>query len=124
AAWLFALLIPIIVFYFLKLRRNRVEISSLALWRQVINDQRVNAPFQRFKRNFLLFLQLLLLCLIVLAAMQPYMAGDARQLQYLPILVDTSASMGALDASGKSRLDLAKEEIGRIVDGLMPGQQL
>lgn len=124
AAWLFSLLIPVIVFYFLKMRRTRLEISSLALWRQVINDQRVNAPFQRFKRNILLFLQLLLLSLVALAAMQPYFAGDAERQQYLPILIDCSASMGAVDADGKTRLDLVKKEVSEIIEGLLPGQQL
>lgn len=124
AAWLFALLVPIVIFYFLKLRRSRLEISSLALWRQVINDQRVNAPFQKFKRNLLLLLQLLLLCAIALAAMQPYLAGDARDLNFLPVLIDCSASMGAVDQSGRSRLDLVKDEISEIIDGLLPNQQL
>lgn len=32
-AWWFLLLIPLIIFYFLKLRRPRMEIPSLALWR-------------------------------------------------------------------------------------------
>lgn len=124
AAWLFALMVPVVIFYFLKLRRARVEISSLALWQQVINDQRVNAPFQKFKRNFLLLLQLLLLFLVALAAMQPYWKGDAERLTYLPILIDVSASMGATDAKGTSRLDEAKAEIRKIIDGLLPDQKL
>lgn len=123
-AWLLALSIPIIIFYFLKLRRTRVEISSLALWQQVINDQRVNAPFQKFKRNLLLLLQLLLLAMIAIAAMQPFWGGDAERLTYLPILIDCSASMGAVDDKGLSRLDVAKAEIGAIVDDLLPDQQL
>lgn len=123
-AALFALTIPVIIFYFLKLRRTRVEISSLALWQQVINDQRVNAPFQKFKRNLLLLLQLLLLCLVALAAMQPYLKGDAERLTYLPILIDISASMGGTDSEGVSRLDLAKDEVKEIVDGLLPDQKI
>src|ERR1700754_2559559 len=71
SAWLLLLTIPVVVFYFLKLRRPRQVIPSLVLWRQVLADQRVNSPFQRFKRNILLLLQLLLLALLVLAAMQP-----------------------------------------------------
>lgn len=123
-AALFALIIPVIIFYFLKLRRTRVEISSLALWQQVINDQRVNAPFQKFKRNLLLLLQLLMLCLIALAAMQPYFRGNAEQLTYLPILIDVSASMSGTDAEGKTRLELAKAEVNEIVEGLLPDQKL
>lgn len=124
-AALFGLLVPVIVFYFLKLKRPRMEIPSLALWRQVISDQRVNAPFQRFKRNLLLLLQILLLCLLVLAAMQPYWKGDLHGARFLPILVDNSASMAAIDEkTGKTRLDLAKVEIQKIIDGLLPGDQL
>ncbi|HVJ84049.1 MAG TPA: BatA and WFA domain-containing protein [Caulifigura sp.] len=125
AAALFGLLVPLIIFYFLKLKRPRLELPSLALWRQVISDQRVNSPFQRFRRNLLLLLQILLLCLLVLAAMQPYWRGDLADAQYLPILIDNSASMGAIDqATGKTRLDLAKQEVRRIVDGLLKGQQI
>ena len=50
-AWLFALLAPLVAFYFLKLKRPKLEIPSLVLWRQALTDQRVNSPFQRFKRN-------------------------------------------------------------------------
>ncbi|MBL8850378.1 MAG: VWA domain-containing protein [Planctomycetaceae bacterium] len=123
-AWLFLLLIPLIIFYFLKLRRPQLQIASLALWQQVISDQRVNSPFQKFKRNLLLLLQILLLSLIALAAMQPFLKGDAENSQYLPIMIDTSASMAAVDEAGQSRLDLAKEQVREIIEGLLPGQQL
>lgn len=124
-AWLFLLLIPLIIFYFLKLKRPRLELPSLALWRSVMNDQRVNSPFQKFKRNLLLLLQLLLLICLCLAAMQPYWPSGADQAAYLPILIDTSASMGALDAAGgTTRLDAAKEEVRKLIDNLLPEQRL
>lgn len=124
-AWWFLLLIPLIIFYFLKLRRPRVDIPSLALWRQVISDQRVNSPFQKFKRNLLLLFQILLLCCLVLGAMQPYWSSGAQRAQYLPVLIDTSASMAALDVQGgKSRLDEAKEKVGKLIDDLLPDQRL
>src|SRR5436190_4711170 len=100
SAWLFALLAPLIIFYFLKLKRPRQTIPSLVLWRQVLSDQRVNSPFQRFKRNILLLLQILLLVLLILAAMQPLLRREARTAARLPVLVDVSASMGALDKDG------------------------
>lgn len=124
-AWWFLLLVPLILFYFLKLRRPRLEIPSLALWRQVISDQRVNSPFQKFKRNLLLLLQILLLCALVLGSMQPYLSSGAQRVQNLPILIDTSASMAALDApGGGSRLDEAKERVRKLIDDLLPDQQL
>lgn len=125
AAWLFLLLLPLIAFYFLKLKRPRVIIPSLVLWRQVLNDQRVNAPFQRFRRNLLLLVQILLLVVLVLAAMQPFLPGDRDRAQRLPVLIDTSASMGAVDRPGGiTRLDAAKERIGAMIDNLLPDQQM
>ncbi|MBI3862651.1 MAG: VWA domain-containing protein [Planctomycetia bacterium] len=123
-AWLFFLLVPLIIFYFLKLKRPRLEIPSLALWRSVLNDQRVNSPFQRFKRNILLLLQILLLVCLVVAAMQPFFPSGADRARYLPVMIDTSASMAAVDADGKSRLDEAKEEVRRLIDNLLPDQRL
>lgn len=125
SAWLFALLVPLIVFYFLKLKRPRQIIPSLVLWRQVLSDQRVNSPFQKFKRNLLLLLQLLLLTLLVLAAMQPLLRRNAQRSARLPILVDVSASMGALDKSGgRSRLDEAKQRLRERIGGLPADQEL
>src|SRR5215210_4200252 len=88
SAWLLLLLVPLVAFYFLKLKRPRQVIPSLVLWRQVLDDQRVNSPFQRFKRNLLLLLQLLLLALLILAAMQPLLRRAAGGSQRLPVLID------------------------------------
>jgi hypothetical protein len=124
AAWLFFLIPPLVLFYFLKLRRPRLQVTSLVLWRKVINDNRVNSPFQRFRRNILLLLQLMLLILLILAAMQPFIRSSDEQAQRLPILVDVSASMAATDAAGKSRLDLVREKLRERVDNLMGDQQI
>ncbi len=125
AAWLFFLLAPLILFYFLKLKRPRLEIPSLVLWRRVLEDRRVNSPFQRFKRNILLFIQIALLTVLVLAAMQPFFRRRPSRTHRLPVLIDCSASMGALDAEGKkSRLDEARKKAGKLIQDLLPDQQL
>lgn len=123
-AWLLLLLLPLVILYFLKLKRPRMEISSLALWQQVINDQRVNSPFQKFKRNFLLLLQMLLLLALVLAAMQPFVRSGGERAEFVPVLLDCSASMAATDEAGVSRLDVAKNRIGKLIDDLLPDQRL
>jgi Ca-activated chloride channel homolog len=125
SAWLALLLLPLVIVYFLKLRRPRQHVSSLVLWYQVMNDQRVNSPFQKFKRNFLLLLQLLALACLVLAAMQPFLPRAAVRAQYQPILIDCSASMGALDApGGERRLDVAKKQVQTLIDNLLPDQKV
>ncbi|MEZ6049093.1 MAG: VWA domain-containing protein [Planctomycetaceae bacterium] len=124
-SWLFLLLIPLILFYFLKLKRPQQRVSSLVLWQQVLDDQRVNSPFQRFKRNLLLLFQLLLLTLLILAAIQPFLTGGAEQARYLPIVIDTSASMGAVDEqTGESRLDVARQQIEKMIESLTSDQQM
>jgi hypothetical protein len=123
AAWLFLLLVPLIAFYFLKLKRPRHTIPSLVLWRQVLADQRVNSPFQKFKRHLLLLLQILLLVLLVLAAMQPFLRRESSRAERLPVLVDVSASMAAT-ADGTSRLDAAKQRVRELIDALPPDQEL
>ncbi|NQV28075.1 MAG: BatA domain-containing protein [Rhodopirellula sp.] len=124
-AWWLLLLIPLLVFYFLKLKRPHVEISSLVLWQSVVNDQRVNSPFQKFRRNILLWLQVAILILLVAAAMQPFVRGSAEQAAYQPVLIDCSASMAAMDsATGKTRLEIAKERVTELIDNLNSGQQI
>ena len=125
SAWLATLLVPLVAFYFLKLKRPRHDVSSLVLWRQVIADQRVNSPFQKFKRNLLLLLQILLLALLVLAAMQPLLRSGTTRAERLPVLIDVSASMAGLDkAGGVSRLDAAKAKVRELIANLPSDQQL
>lgn len=124
-AWFFLALIPLIILYFLKLKRPRMEIPSLVLWQSVVNDQRVNSPFQRFRRNLLLLLQLLMLCLLVLALMQPFLRADAETADYLPIVIDCSASMSATDeATGRTRLELVKDIVQEQIDNLSGDQRI
>ena len=124
-AWFFLALIPLIILYFLKLRRPKMEVPSLVLWQSVVNDQRVNSPFQKFRRNLLLLLQILLLCLLVLALMQPFLSADAEVAQYMPVLIDCSASMAATDEiTGKSRLELVKDQVREQIEGLSGDQKM
>ena len=117
--WFFLSLIPLVVLYFLKLKRPRMEIPSLALWQSVVNDQRVNSPFQKFRRNLLLLLQLILLCLIILALMQPFISAGPETAEYLPVLIDCSASMSStVKGSDQTRLDLAKEQTRAMIENL------
>ena len=102
SAWLFLLLVPLVAFYFLKLKRPRQVVPSLVLWRQVLADQRVNCPFQRFKRNILLLLQVLLLLLLVLAAMQPILRRAISGATRLPVLIPVLGERGGAGPCGRA----------------------
>ena len=118
--WLILAAIPplIVLLYFLKLKRQPLEVPSTYLWQRTIEDLHVNSLWQRLRQNILLFLQLLLILLIMLACLRP--SWRDRQLlgNRFIFLVDVSASMRATDADG-SRLAEAKRRIQQLIDNEM-----
>lgn len=117
-----AVLVPsLIILYFLKLRRRDVEVSTTLLWKKSIQDLQANAPFQKLRRNLLLFLQLLALAAGLLAVAQPQWRAAGAPPARSVIIIDRSASMSAMDAKDDdgrtiSRLDRAKAEARAFVD--------
>lgn len=123
-AFVWAILIPLIVLlYFLKLKRREIPISSTFLWKKSVMDLRVNAPFQRLRKNLLLFLQILILAAFILALAQPFLDVRGFQRQSLIVLLDRSASMSAADGSG-SRLKRAQEAAQALVGDLSSGDEM
>src|SRR5580765_5368902 len=107
----------IVLMYILKLKRKDVVVSSTFLWRQVIRDVQANAPFQKLRKNLLLFLQLLAAALLVLAITRPFWRGKGIGGRSVVIVVDTSASMGATDVK-TNRLEMAKRAALHIANGM------
>lgn len=112
------LLIPVIAMYLLKRRREEVLVSSVYLWERVVQDIEANAPWQRLRRNLLLLLQLLFLLLAVFGLAQPFLKRAGAAGQSLIIVLDSSISMGARDMPQGTRLDAARAEALRLMEGL------
>src|SRR3954470_3682852 len=116
----------LIILYFLKLRRRDLEISTTLLWKKAIQDLQANAPFQKLRRNLLLFLQLLVLAGIIAALGQPHFKGQDVTGTRQVILIDRSGSMASLDEDdgrgGKmSRLEAGKKQAVALVESLREG---
>ncbi len=116
--------IPVVILlYLLKLRRTEVIISSTMLWLRSLEDMSANAPFQKLKRNLLLFLQILALLLAVAALSRPYLESEGAPGSRACILIDRSASMSAAEENG-TRLEMAKAMATDVVNRAVKGDKL
>jgi hypothetical protein len=117
-------LIPIVILlYLLKLRRTEVVISSTMLWTKSLQDLTANAPFQRLRKNLLLFLQLLILVLLAIALARPFVKAEGSRGSNLCVIIDRSASMQTVEG-GTARMQTAKEAALRLVDDLRGGDKM
>ncbi|MBU0617551.1 MAG: BatA and WFA domain-containing protein [Planctomycetes bacterium] len=118
AFWVAAIVVPaLLILYFLKLRRRQEIVPSTLLWRRAVQDLQVNAPFQKLRKNLLLFLQLLILALGVFALARPMIETSVSDEHSVVLLIDRSASMNTLEGD-KTRFEMAKEYAVRHVETL------
>lgn len=112
----------IIALYFLKLRRQPLEVPSTFLWKRSIEDLSVNSLWQRLRRNLLLLLQLLVVAGLMAAVLRPSFQSTSLMGGRYIFLVDTSASMSATDVV-PNRLAIAKRRIGQLIDEMASGDK-
>ena len=108
----------IIFFYLLKLKRKRRVVPSVFLWQRAMEEIEANAPFRKLRRNLLLLLQLLALVALVLALARPLVSTRALAAGSSIIVIDSTASMGARDEGGNTRLSRAKELAREMIESL------
>ncbi|MET0792746.1 MAG: VWA domain-containing protein [Polyangiaceae bacterium] len=121
--WLLGLLGPLVLLYVLKVRRQRVTVSSTWLWAAAARDIAAKSPFKRLQAQVPLLLELGALSLLGVALARPasragHIAGD-----HIAIVVDTSASMAALEPDGRTRLAHARDAALAVIRALSPGAQ-
>src|SRR5690242_2774974 len=112
---LLAVIPAIVLLYFLKLKRQPLQVPSTFLWRKSIEDLHVNSLFQWLRRNLLLFLQILAVLGLLFALMGFRFHGNTTRGKHYILIIDNSASMAATDVL-PSRLDWAKEQALREID--------
>lgn len=111
--------VGILALYFLRLRRQPMVVPSTLLWRKSIEDLRVNAFWQRLRKNTLLALQMLVAGVALLALARP--TGQvSRSGEPFIVMLDQSASMSATDGGDGTRLSAAKRIAHALVDQLRP----
>lgn len=107
----------ILLLYILKQKREKVAVSSLLLWKQVLADMQAKTPWQKLRKNLLLFLQILTALLIVLALSGLAAKSSNHAGESFIIAVDASLSMSSTDVK-PTRIEAAKEEALQYCDAL------
>ena len=121
AFWWSLLLLPLIAFYFLKVRPEKHSTALLFLWDKVFRERKSSALFKRFRNWLSLLLMLLAFCAVIFAMAQPYFSGKESQRNFI-LIIDNSASMGTRDGK-TSRLEQARDKAAEIVRNLLPSQR-
>ena len=114
---------PLVLLYFLKVRRRERRVSSLMLWGAELRDREASAFFQRLQRDPLLILQLLALLALALALARPVVTVTGEGARKVVVVLDTSASMKARDVS-PSRFEAARSEAAAVVRRLGEGAEI
>jgi Ca-activated chloride channel homolog len=115
AFWFLLVIPPVIILYFMKIRRKEFKTTASFLWDRVMREARVDSFFQKLKLNLLLVLQLLFILLLISALVRPYLRAEGQLSARNIIILDISASMKTREGN-RNRFDIAREKIMKILD--------
>ena len=108
---LLAVFIPgIILLYLLKQKVVNQKISALNLWREAYENIQASTPWEKFRNNILMYMQIAALLLLITALMSPYIKGRGSEYSNVLVLIDNSASMSGIYSGEETKLDVAKEQ--------------
>jgi uncharacterized membrane protein len=120
---LLGLALPLVLLYFLKVRRRERRVPSLLLWDPSLRDREASAFFQRLQRDPLLILQILALLALALALARPAVTVTGDGARKVVVVLDTSASMKGRDVS-PSRFEAARSAAAALVRRLSEGAEV
>jgi hypothetical protein len=107
--------------YLLKLRRRRVTVPFSPIWARVMASKETRTLWNRLKRLLSLLVQIFFLALIITALADPKPEEERLEGRNVVLLVDTSASMAAIDVSGGvDRLDIGRQRAREVLGTLGP----
>ena len=121
--WPLALLvlIPIIIImYLLKQKAVDHPFSSLFLWKEMYKNMQANTPWEKLKKNLLMYLQIATVLILIFALMSPYIKSETTSAGHVVLVLDTSGSMNTKYDDGHTRMEVAVSEAIDYVDKL-PG---
>ncbi|HYB71037.1 MAG TPA: BatA and WFA domain-containing protein, partial [Candidatus Bathyarchaeia archaeon] len=114
ALLLATLSVPLLLLYFLKVRRRPMPVSSLMLWEPALRDREASTFFQRLQRDPLLILQILALLALTVALARPTVSVMGQGAKRVAIVLDSSASMKATDVSPSRFVQAQRAALGLV----------
>ena len=112
---------PVIMLYILKRKYKEEVISSSLLWKEVYKNTRANTPWEKFKKNIMLLLQIIIILSVILALMTPFISIGGKSYKNVIMVIDNTASMNTIYDDSNSRLEqgkaLAKEYLNSTKEG-------
>ncbi len=119
------MLVPLVVLYLLKQKRQEHRVPASFLWQHALLDLRASSLFQRLRTPLLFFLQAAAVALCGLAAAGASLDLDVGSVpRRIILVVDRSRSMQAQDEDERTRMDVARDLCRDAVDGLRGADEL
>ncbi|NCC16495.1 MAG: VWA domain-containing protein [Clostridia bacterium] len=113
------LAVPIIILmYLLKQKYKETKVPSLYLWKKAVPESKAQEPWQKLRKNILMFLQIAAAVVLAFALGSPYIMGKSQVVDYV-LALDCSVSMQATDVA-ESRFSAAKKDMLRLVEEAAP----
>lgn len=118
----FALIIPaIVLLYLLKQKVEERVVPSTLMWRRTLKNWEAVKPWEKLKRNLLLFLQLLAAVLLVLALLRLAVPTEGLTDQHTIVVIENAASMQGQEGE-MTRLEKAIHAASELVEKRSGGQ--
>src|SRR5262245_37971237 len=80
----------IVALYFVRLRRRRVLMSSLLLWRKILEERQARSIFEKLRNPLSLLLALAIGLLLAMAIARPEIEALTGKRRRVTIVLDTS----------------------------------
>ncbi|OZU90183.1 hypothetical protein CIL03_03300 [Virgibacillus indicus] len=110
-------LLGVILFYLFRKQYDKQVVPSTFFWQQVMRERQATKWWRKLQQHLLLYLQLMILALLMLALVRPYFDVSDLSGEHIAVVVDTSATMTATEGE-YNRLQVAMEEINNLIDKL------
>ena len=113
----------VILLYMLKQKRKNEDVPSLALWREVFRDVKAKTPWEKLRKNILMFLQILILIFLIFSFLEPLTLFGGREFRNLILVFDTTGSM-----KGKigelTKFERGREDIKKLINSTKEGANI